>query len=104
MFSGERVRQAREICGLTQEELGVRILASQWTVSKIESNKLVPTGHTLDRLLFTLSFPLGFFKQGPPPEFPLGSLAWHNEAVRAELDKVSEDIGVCQLHRDWCDC
>lgn len=77
MISGERVRQARQIRRMTQEELGVHIMASRWAVGKIESNDLVPSAETMDRLVFALGFPIGFFKRGPPPEFPLGSLLWH---------------------------
>ena len=57
MVNGERVRQARELRGLTQTELAERVDVRQSTIANIENGRLVPS----NELIATLAMTLGFF-------------------------------------------
>ncbi len=81
-INGDRVKQAREIKGLTQEELGIRIGKSQSTIAHLERNSkqllLQPSEGVIEAIAFETGFPVGFFYQESGPEFPLGSLLYRS--------------------------
>ena len=84
-FSGERIRQAREIAGLTQIELAEAVGVNQSTIARLESDGFdEPENAYLQAIALRTTFPLTFFKQGRPPEFALGSLLFRK---RKSLDR-----------------
>lgn len=75
--NGARVRQAREIQSLTQQELADRLGVSQPHISLIEQGVETPSDSLLTALALTTGFPPGFFSQATKgPDFPLGSLLY----------------------------
>jgi Zn-dependent peptidase ImmA (M78 family)/transcriptional regulator with XRE-family HTH domain len=74
MIHGDRVRQAREFRGLTQTELAERVDVRQPTIALIESGLRQPSDGVLSLIALQTGFPPAYFRQGPPPQFPLGSL------------------------------
>jgi Zn-dependent peptidase ImmA (M78 family)/transcriptional regulator with XRE-family HTH domain len=100
MINGDRVRQAREIKGLTQAELADGVKVSQSTIAHIENNSqqllLMPSERIVEAIAFQTGFPLQFFYQESAPEFPLGSLLYRN---RRSLIKKDEKGRFHQLGR-----
>jgi Zn-dependent peptidase ImmA (M78 family)/transcriptional regulator with XRE-family HTH domain len=72
--SGDRIRQAREIRGLTQQELARIVKVDQSTVARWERDLLAVADAQLQSIALATSFPVAFFKQATGPEFPFGSL------------------------------
>jgi len=58
---GERIKQARLMCGLSQRELASRVGLSATAISKFEQEKLTPSSATLLRIARALGRPLEFF-------------------------------------------
>ncbi|MCA1576044.1 MAG: XRE family transcriptional regulator [Acidobacteria bacterium] len=79
-INGDRIKQAREIAGLTQEQLGTSIGKSQSTIAHLERNSkqllLQPSEGVIEAIAFETGFPVAFFYQDSGPEFPLGSLLY----------------------------
>src|SRR5947208_8448880 len=83
MISGERVRLAREFRGLTQAHLASRAGVTQSAIAQIEIHKIQqPFDTVVDGIAMATGFPPSFFRQGPPAEFPEGSLLYR---ARADL-------------------
>jgi len=79
-MSGDRIKQAREIAGLSIPELAIKVGVSDRLMLRWECDFAIPTEYQLQRLgLATGGFPPAFFKQEPGPEFPLGSLLYHDD-------------------------
>jgi Zn-dependent peptidase ImmA (M78 family) len=76
LIYGERIRQARELRGLTQGELGGRIGVSQPAITQMESGITVPTEDHLQAIAFQTGLPQSFFRKEPSRAFPLGSLLY----------------------------
>jgi len=76
MVNGDRVRQARELRGLTQIKLAESVGVHQSEIAQIESGKVTPSDTIVERISFKTGFPIGFFKQPTAFEFPLGSLLY----------------------------
>lgn len=71
---GERVRLAREACGLTQDELADRAGVSQGLISHIEAGRVYePSMDTIAALADGTGFPLSFFERGPLPDIQEGN-------------------------------
>ena len=78
---GERIRQARELSGLTQTELFQRSGVGQSAIAQIESNTYVPSDPVLEAIALQTGFDIGFLKQEKPPaEFPIGSFLYRSQA------------------------
>jgi Zn-dependent peptidase ImmA (M78 family)/transcriptional regulator with XRE-family HTH domain len=97
MINGDRIRQAREIKGLTQAELASKVGVSQSAIAQLESNsnQLVfePLEAKVDAIAFHTRFPKAFFYQDSAPEFPLGSLLYrHRSSLLKREDK-------CRFHQ-----
>ena len=60
-FVPERLKEAREARGLTQEELSAKIELSHQAISKYEKNKAIPSTQVLEQLSKLLSVPTHFF-------------------------------------------
>lgn len=83
-INGDRVRQAREIKGLTQAELAERIGVSQPAIAQIEraaSQQLFePSAEIMEAISLQTGFSLAFFRQESGPELPLGSLLYRTRS------------------------
>lgn len=78
--NGHRVRQARELSGLTQAALSEALGIDQTMVAHIERGTKQPSDELLDSLSAELHLPQSFFRQGSPPEFPKGSLLFRSKS------------------------
>jgi Zn-dependent peptidase ImmA (M78 family)/transcriptional regulator with XRE-family HTH domain len=76
MTVGERIKQVRELRGLTQAELAARLSVDQSFVANLEAGRRPLPDQTLKALSFQSEFPPAFFCAGETPEFPEGSLAF----------------------------
>jgi Zn-dependent peptidase ImmA (M78 family)/transcriptional regulator with XRE-family HTH domain len=74
MINGDRVRQARELRGLTQTALAQAVGVRQSTIAHVETGRSQPSGEVLEKIAVRTGFPPAFFRLGPPPQFPEGSL------------------------------
>jgi len=81
LINGERVRQVRELKGLTQTEFATHLRINQSAVAQIESGRIAPSDQVLQRIILTTGFPMSFFKQSAPVDFPLGSLLFRARAT-----------------------
>ena len=75
--SGDRIKQARQLRGLMLQRVAELIHKTKNELVRYESDLEQPSVETLERLAIVLSFPIGFFRQPPGPQFPEGSLAFH---------------------------
>lgn len=73
---GERIRQARELRGLTQAELATRIGTSQAIIAQLEGELRRPSDNQVETIAIQTGFPLSFFRTEPINDFPLGSLLY----------------------------
>lgn len=92
IINGDRVRQAREIRGLTQTELAERVGVSQPTIAYIErtvsQQVFDPSSEIIEAIALQTGFPLQFFYQEDSgPEFPLGSLLYRKRSALISQDK-----------------
>src|SRR6185437_12290831 len=74
MFLGERIRQAREIRGLTQEELANRIGCSQALVAQFEAGFKMPNNDFVESVVDATEFPITFLNEPPHPEFGIAEI------------------------------
>ena len=72
-INGDRVKQAREIRGLTQAELAERVGVTQPTIAYIErtvSQQLFePSSEIMEAIALQTGFPLQFFRQESGPDY-----------------------------------
>lgn len=91
MINGERVKQAREIKGLTQTELAERVGVTQSAIGHLERNGsqllFQPSDELVEAIAFQTGFPRQFFRQESAPEFPLGSLLYRKKSTLKSQDK-----------------
>lgn len=74
MFLGERIRQAREIRGLTQEELAEKLRCSQALVGQVEAGFKLPTDEFVESVADATEFPITFFNEPPHAEFGIAEI------------------------------
>lgn len=91
-IKGERVKQAREIKALTQEELAARTKTTQSLISQIEQGIVQPSEGVTQSIALATGFPTGFFQKAPGPDFPLGSLLYRKS-------KALSSAAVAQLRQ-----
>jgi Zn-dependent peptidase ImmA (M78 family)/DNA-binding XRE family transcriptional regulator len=71
---GERVRHARDFCGLTQAALAELAGVPQSKISEIEAGRDArPKAEYIDRIANATAFPTTFFDLGPLPDLPDGN-------------------------------
>lgn len=87
--NGERIKQAREARGLTQEELARRVGASQPLISLIEQNAQVPSERLLESIALATGFTTGFFLRSSGLDFPLGSLLYRKSRKISAADTAA---------------
>lgn len=78
--NGQRLRQARELRGLTQTALADLMSIDQTMVAHIERGMKQPSTEVLEHLAAELELPESFFHQSEPPEFPRGSLLFRSKS------------------------
>jgi Zn-dependent peptidase ImmA (M78 family)/DNA-binding XRE family transcriptional regulator len=90
MINGFRIRQVRELRGLTQTELAESVGVTQTMIAYFESGRSEPTEKTLDAIALKTGFPPSFFKQETITNFPLGSLLFraHTSITNAEKQEA----------------
>lgn len=79
-INGRRVRQGRELRGLTQAVLSEALGIDQTMVAHIERGTKQPSDELLVALSTELHLPASFFRQCSPPEFPKGSLLFRSKS------------------------
>ena len=62
---------------VTRTRLAELIHRTKRDVIRYEADLEEPLVETLERIAIVLSFPIGFFRQPPPPDFGLGSMLFH---------------------------
>src|ERR1044071_1168327 len=80
MISGERIRQAREIRGLTQADLGELVGLHQSNIARLEQGIYQPLDPIAQGIAMATGFPIAFFREDPTVDFPAGSLMYRKRA------------------------
>jgi Zn-dependent peptidase ImmA (M78 family)/transcriptional regulator with XRE-family HTH domain len=80
IISGERIKQAREIRGLTQTELAGKVGVNQSAIARIENKNLFPSDDVLNKIIIQTGFPKSFFLNKSNVDFQLGSLLFRCKA------------------------
>ena len=88
MINGDRVKQARELRGLTQAELAGAIGVSQAAVAQIEAGLTEPTERHLEAIALQTKLPPSFFRQRTAVDFPLGSLLFRSRKALTMRDRL----------------
>jgi Zn-dependent peptidase ImmA (M78 family) len=88
MINGLRVKQAREICKLTQIELANKLKVHQSVIGKMETDVREWPDELIRGVALQTGFPVAFFQQGLGPEFPLGSLLFRCRASLPANEKT----------------
>jgi Zn-dependent peptidase ImmA (M78 family)/transcriptional regulator with XRE-family HTH domain len=78
MIHGERVRQAREVLGLTQTDLADAAGVSQPTIARMEAAVTEGNPEVVASISRRTGFPQAFFREPPQHDFPLGSLLFRS--------------------------
>jgi Zn-dependent peptidase ImmA (M78 family)/DNA-binding XRE family transcriptional regulator len=93
MIVGERLRQARNIKGLTQTSLAKVVGVRQPAIAQFESGARQPAPETLEAIAFATGFPTGFFLQERRTHFPLGTLLFRGprmlESAKTEAHELA---------------
>lgn len=86
---GDRIRQAREFCGITQSELADKSGLRQSAIAQIEAGAYTPSDLAIQAISIPTGFEVAFFKQEKPPaEFPIGSFLYRSQASVSAKDKA----------------
>lgn len=86
---GDRIRQARELSALTQEQLAELIGVGQSAVAQIEAGIFAPSEAILQAIAMSTGFDMAFLRQEKPPaEFPFTSLLYRSQAKVSKTDKA----------------
>ena len=80
MINSDRIKQVRELRGLTQKKLAKRIGIKQSAISQNEGGILSVSDEIMQRIILQTGFPLSFFKQPNSIDFPLGSLLFRKRS------------------------
>jgi Zn-dependent peptidase ImmA (M78 family)/DNA-binding XRE family transcriptional regulator len=90
MIYGARVRQARELRGLTQAELAEKVKRDQSLIAHVENGLKEPSDELLSAIAFKLELPVSFFSKPQETQLPGGSLLWraHASITRKEATEA----------------
>lgn len=89
MLYRERLRQARELCGLRQSELAKRVGKSQATIANIESGISVPSKQLLADVAHSTGFPVAFFSIPVFAYFPDEEMMFRARASTTRKEAVA---------------
>lgn len=84
LVSGDRIKQARQIRGLSLQRVADLIHRTKRELIRYETDLEQPPVETLERIAIVVGFPIGFFRQPPGPQFSMGSLDFHYTIERSE--------------------
>src|SRR5579872_219222 len=88
MINGDRIKQAREMRGMTQTELAERIQISRNALTHYEVGRYEPSEAVLDAIALQTGFPPAFFHQESSIDFPFGSLLFRARASITNKEKL----------------
>lgn len=74
MHFGERIRQAREIRGWTQEQLASETKRHKSLIAQVEAGFRWPSDDIIEAVAFATKLPLAFFNDEPHAEFPISEV------------------------------
>lgn len=97
MNCGERIRAARKIAGLSQQNLADHVPVTKQSISKYERDEAMPGSEVLLAIAGTLNVPVDFFLRGRPMP-PLTEPAYrahHSKLRKRDLDSVQAQV------REW---
>jgi Zn-dependent peptidase ImmA (M78 family)/DNA-binding XRE family transcriptional regulator len=77
LIYGERIKQARELNGLTQSELAEQVGCNQSAIAHFENNRILPSNEILKRIADVTRVLPNFFER-EPSDFSLGSLSYRS--------------------------
>jgi Zn-dependent peptidase ImmA (M78 family)/transcriptional regulator with XRE-family HTH domain len=80
-FNGERLKQARELAGLTQTDVAEASQLDQSYISLAEQNARRPSESVVETLALAIGFPVSFLYQPSGPDFPLGSILFRKKST-----------------------
>jgi Zn-dependent peptidase ImmA (M78 family)/DNA-binding XRE family transcriptional regulator len=89
LFYRDRLRQARELCGLRQSELAERVERSQGTIANIESGISGPSKQLLADVAKSVGFPVSFFSMPPLVHFPTEEMMFRARASTTRREAVA---------------
>ena len=81
MITPDRLRQARELRGLTQTALARQVGVHPSAIAQLETGRIQPSPAVLDALSGATGFPPAFFTRPSGPALPLGSLRFRARAA-----------------------
>jgi transcriptional regulator with XRE-family HTH domain len=81
VITPDRLRQARELRGLTQTALARQVGVHPSAIAQLETGRIQPSLEVLDALSRAMGFPLAFFRRPSGPALPLGSLRFRARAA-----------------------
>jgi len=81
LINGSRVKQVRELRGLTQASLADALYVDQTMIAHIERGTKQPTSDLLSVMADLLDMPIDFFRQSHPVEMTKGSLLFRSKVV-----------------------
>jgi len=81
MITPARLRQARELRGLTQTALARQVGVHPSAIAQLETGRIQPSPAVLDALSRATGFPPVFFTRPSGPALPLGSLRFRARAA-----------------------
>lgn len=98
-FNPDMLRLARDLRGITQEELAARSEVTQALISKVENRLTQPSDDVVDRFAVALQFPRSFFFQ---QERMIGFPPYHDRIrsrINAKaLSQINAVINIRRLH------
>jgi Zn-dependent peptidase ImmA (M78 family)/transcriptional regulator with XRE-family HTH domain len=77
---GDRIKIARELAGLTQDELGRAVGTTQPGVASLESGRYRPSQEYLAKIAEATGFEASFFEKEDLPQLPAGSILYRTLA------------------------
>lgn len=86
MFSGRRIKQARELRRLTQSEFAKKIGVGQSAIAHFETGFKSPSRALITKISMHTHFPVSFFTSEPLTEFPAQSLLFRAKASMSKRD------------------
>ncbi len=93
---GPRIKLAREVAGITQEELAEFIETTQSGVASMEGGLYRPSAEFLETIALKTEFAPSFFEKGEIPEFPSGTLLYRAQASVKKGQKTQAHA-LCQV-------
>jgi Zn-dependent peptidase ImmA (M78 family)/DNA-binding XRE family transcriptional regulator len=87
-ISGRRIKQARELRGLTQTELAVLAGVSQGLIGQAERGLRKPSEELMEKISEHTKFPVAFFSKDPVVEFPPELLLFRSHADMTQFEET----------------